>query len=418
MTPIHTIQGAGHVSEMAGGYVSATGVVTGVRSDGFYIEDPVHDNDPATSEGIFVQTEAFPGIEIGDYVQVTGTVTEYRPFSPDTDLSTTEITMPDVVTLSDNAPLPVPVVLGTGGRIPPGTIIENDAAGDVETSAFFDPASDGLDFYESLEGMRVQVNGAEVVGPRSANGEIPIIGDGGQNASTRTGRGGIVVKSGDFNPERIFLDDEIIKHPSLLQTMPPAEVGDSIPNPIVGIMDYSGGNYKLQVNQAPVLKSVDLPTEMAPTVGRNQLAIATFNVDNLNYRSSEDKFKKLANQIVNALRSPDILLLEEIQDDDGADDHGEVDAEGTLKLLIIEIGLAGGPVYEYRQIDPENNLDGGQPGGNIRVAFLFREDRGLSFVNRGAASANTENSVYVNRDGFAYLAYSPGRIEPSESRHL
>ena len=81
VTPIHTIQGAGHVSEMAGGYVSTTGVVTGVRSDGFYIEDPVHDNDPATSEGIFVQTEAFPDIEIGDCVQVTGTVTEYRPFS-------------------------------------------------------------------------------------------------------------------------------------------------------------------------------------------------------------------------------------------------------------------------------------------------------------------------------------------------
>ena len=107
-------------------------------------------------------------------------------------------------------------------------------------------------------------------------------------------------------------------------------------------------------------------------------------MDNLNYRSSEDKFKKLANQIVNALRSPDILLLEEIQDDDGADDHGEVDAQGTLKLLIIEIGLAGGPVYEYRQIDPENNLDGGQPGGNIRVAFLFRDGPGVILCESGS----------------------------------
>jgi len=39
-------------------------------------------------------------------------------------------------------------------------------------------------------------------------------------------------------------------------------------------------------------------------------------------------------------------------------------------------------VYQYRQIDPVNNADGGAPGGNIRVGFLFRTDRGLEFFDR------------------------------------
>jgi hypothetical protein len=55
-----------------------------------------------------------------------------------------------------------PVVIGTGGRIPPNAIIDNDTAGSVEVSAqtAYDPTQDGIDFYESLEGMLVQVNNA------------------------------------------------------------------------------------------------------------------------------------------------------------------------------------------------------------------------------------------------------------------
>ena len=36
--------------------------------------------------------------------------------------------------------------------MPPSTVIEDDATGSVETSGIFDPATDGIDFYESLEG--------------------------------------------------------------------------------------------------------------------------------------------------------------------------------------------------------------------------------------------------------------------------
>ena len=50
------------------------------------------------------------------------------------------------------------------------------------------------------------------------------------------------------------------------------------------------------------------------------------------------------------------------------------------------IAAAGGPHYEYRQIDPVHDEDGGEPGGNIRVGFLFRTDRGLASSTAPAAT--------------------------------
>jgi predicted extracellular nuclease len=50
-TPIHDIQGAGHLSPTAGQDVTGvTGVVTAVAGNGFYLQDPNADADPATSE--------------------------------------------------------------------------------------------------------------------------------------------------------------------------------------------------------------------------------------------------------------------------------------------------------------------------------------------------------------------------------
>ena len=126
-----------------------------------------------------------------------------------------------------NCALPAPVVLGAVGRIPPALVIEDDATGSVETSGNFDPLQDGIDFYESLEGMRVQVNNAVAVGPWhnfGSNREIPVIGDDGANVSPgiRSYRGGIVIQTNNFNPERIFLNDAIVSGP----TLPSVNVGD------------------------------------------------------------------------------------------------------------------------------------------------------------------------------------------------
>ena len=125
---------------------------------------------------------------------------------------------------------------------------------DNDSFATFDPAEDGIDFYESLEGMRVQVNNAVVVGPRSGFGEIFVLSDNGANAGVRTARGGIVIRdlgpeatgdyaSGDFNPERIQLDDALLPG-----STPAANVGDH--GAAVGIVDYDFGNFEVNLTSA------------------------------------------------------------------------------------------------------------------------------------------------------------------------
>jgi uncharacterized protein len=60
---------------------------------------------------------------------------------------------------------------------------------------------------------------------------------------------------------------------------------------------------------------------------------------------------------------------------------------------------AGGPAYQYRQLDPVDDQDGGEPGGNIRVGFLFRTDRGLSFVDRPGGTSTTATTVVSHPSG-------------------
>ena len=60
-----------------------------------------------------------------------------------------------------------------------------------------------------------------------------------------------------------------------------------------------------------------------------------------------------------------------------------------MSTLISAIQSAGGPLYQYRQINPVNDQDGGEPGGNIRQVFMFRTDRGLSFIDRPGGTSTT-----------------------------
>ncbi len=61
-----------------------------------------------------------------------------------------------------------------------------------------------------------------------------------------------------------------------------------------------------------------------------------------------------------------------------------------------------------------DDQDGGEPGGNIRVGFLFRTDRPLTFVDRPGATPTTPNAVVETKHG-AELLYSPGRIDPTNA---
>jgi uncharacterized protein len=405
---IHDIQGAAHISPLDGQNVSnVNGIVTAKRSNGFYMQDPSPDSNDATSEGIFVFTSSAPAANVGDSVNVSGHVQEFRPGgASSTNLTTTELTTPTISILSTGNTLPDTTVLGTGGRIPPNQIIEDDAGGDVETGGVFDPATDGIDFYESVEGMRVQVNDAVAVGPTKF-GETPIVGDGGANAGVRTIRGGVLLREDDANPERVVADDAIVPMPDL-------NVGDGYSGPIVGVMDYGFGNFFIEVTNPVSRVDNGLQREVTVPAATNELSVATFNFENLDPTDPQSKFDQLAGMIVNNLRSPDLIGGEEVQDNTGPANDGIVAANQTLAQLVAAIQAAGGPTYDWREIDPVNNQDGGEPGGNIRQVFLFRTDRGLSFVDRPGGTSTDPTGV-TGTGSSTQLTFSPGRIDPANA---
>lgn len=406
---IRDIQGAAHISPKNGQSVSnVSGTVTAIKSDGFYMQDPNPDTDDSTSEGIFVYTASAPNVTVGDAVLVNGTVNEARPNGAANNLSVTQIHNPTITVSSSGNSLPAPIVIGSGGRVPPAEIIDNDAAGgSVENAGtLFDPAEDGIDFYESLEGMRVQVNDAVTVGATRADGEIAVLADNGAGAGTRSLRNGIIIQANDFNPERIIIDDAIVPAP------PQVNVGDRFSASLTGVIDYSGGNFKLLNTAAlPSVISGGLAKEVTSlNQESDRLTAATFNVNNLDANDSPFKFSNFAGIIVNNLQSPDLLALQEIQDNNGAVNDLTVDATLTYNRLIAAIQAAGGPTYQFRQIDPIDDKDGGEPGGNIRVGFLFNPER-VSFVDRPGGSATSATAI-ANNGGVPELSASPGRIEP------
>ena len=406
VTPIHAIQGASHLSPMVGANVTTGGIVTVVRSNAFYLQDPTPDSDEATSEAVYVFTGSAPSVAVGDAVTVQGTVVEYRAAA--SNLTLTEIgSSPIVTVLSSGNPLPAYTVIGIGGRLQPNAVIDNDSTGDVEVGGFFDPAQDGIDFYESLECMLVQINDPLVVAPTITSfGEIAVVPDNGVNATTLSPRNTIVIQAGDFNPERILIDDSIVA------SEPQVNAGATFASPILGVLDYTFNNFKLFNTQPLVVTNDTLVREthtLTPTV--DQLTIATFNLENLD-PSDGARFGVLAQEIVTNLGSPDIIGVQEIQDNNGATNDGTVNADVTLNTLVAAIAAAGGPTYEWRNINPVNNADGGEPGGNIRVGFLFRTDRGVSFIDRPGGGPTIATTVGTGPSGVE-LSSSPGRIDPT-----
>ena len=155
------------------------GIVTGVRttgsSKGYWIQDPNPDANPATSEGIFVYTSQRADRDrrrrrAGDRQGRS----EYYPLaSGDTvattsNLSVTEIDQTGVTVVSSGNPLPAPIVL-TPTTVP-DTYAPDLGGGNIESTPI-QPARSALDYYESIEGMRVEVDNARVVGPSDSYGE-------------------------------------------------------------------------------------------------------------------------------------------------------------------------------------------------------------------------------------------------------
>lgn len=403
LTPIYTIQGAGHVSPFDGQTVRTSGIVTAVDSNGFYIQDPAGDGIDATSDALFVFTGGAPSVAVGDELELEGTVSEFLPGGFGTgNLSITQIAFPDIAVLSSGNPLPAATILGSGGRIVPnqtvisrdefpdeGQIDLRDAADDAANE--FDPAEDGIDFFESLEGMRVTVEDAVAISPTNRFGETWTLTNQGAEISPEDARlfrdgipTGIALAAdadglGDLNPERIQIQFD--------STLTPGDPGDitngALLGDVTGVVSYSFGNFEVLATSAIETTPSGIAQEVSELAGdADHVTVISYNILNVSPNDT-DQIARIAQQIVDNLNGPDIIALQEVQDNNGdvtdgasVTDDGVLSADLTLQALSDAIVAADGPRYDFvSAVVDEFGETGGIPGGNIRNAFLYNADR-------------------------------------------
>ncbi|HHJ9532336.1 LPXTG-motif cell wall anchor domain-containing protein [Streptococcus pyogenes] len=399
---IGEIQGASHTSPLLKKAVTVEQVVVTYLDDSthFYVQDLNGDGDLATSDGIRVFAKNAK-VQVGDVLTISGEVEEFfgRGYEErkQTDLTITQI-VAKAVTKTGTAQVPSPLVLGKD-RIAPANIIDNDGL------RVFDPEEDAIDYWESMEGMLVAVDDAKILGPMK-NKEIYVL----PGSSTRplNNSGGVLLPANSYNTDVIPVlfkkGKQIIK------------AGDSYKGRLAGPVSYSYGNYKVFVDDSknmPSLMDGHLkPEKTNLQKDLSKLSIASYNIENFSANPSstkDEKVKRIAESFIHDLNAPDIIGLIEVQDNNGPTDDGTTDATQSAQRLIDAIKKLGGPTYRYVDIAPENNVDGGQPGGNIRTGFLYQPERvSLSDKPKGGAR---DALTWVNGE----LNLSVGRIDPTNA---
>ncbi|XBG80138.1 endonuclease/exonuclease/phosphatase family protein [Enterococcus cecorum] len=365
MAKVGEIQGHDHLGAFTHQNVTVKDVVvTAVEnSSRFYVQDLHPDGDITTSDGMSVYFKNH-NVKVGDQLELKGTVAEVfgsgYAEKEQTDLTITQLQATQVTKVG-TAQVPAPVVLGVDRKVP-SQHIEND--GFVN----FDPADDALDFWESLEGMLVAVNHAKILVPQK-NGELFVLP--GESTDILNHSGGLLLDE-DFNPQIIALStgDRKLR----------AKAKDTIEGQVAGPVTYSYGMYKVYLPKNSVkIKDGKLAREKTTIkASKDKLTIASYNIENFSANkesTSDEKVQRIAQSFVNDLNAPDIITLLEMQDNNGPIDDGNTDATQSAKRLIEAIEKAGGPSYQYIDVAPENNQDGGAPGANIRVGFLYNPKR-------------------------------------------
>lgn len=417
---IHDIQGGGHMSTFADKMIEGVeGVVTysfTLSGSTYYTiqtPDALADKDPNTSEAILLYSgkSTWP-IQVGDLVAVSGKVSEYAIDGYDdrqsTDMKTTQINVRNdqggkVEVVKKNVELPAPFVIDDS-NLPTEHI-------DSDNLAVFNPDMDALDFWESLEGMRVQVGDVKAVAPQD-NGDLVTVLD---SKKTNSLHGGLLLEENNQNADRIQFRLE----PNGTARNFEVATGDKFKGPIVGVVGYSYQNYKIYASldemKAKHSKGTAKPEKTTIVKASDKLTIASYNLENFSNNkksTTDDKAGKLARAIASDMQSPDIVGVTEVQDNNGQD-AGDSDASQSYERLIAEIKKVGGVEYKYANINPVNNEDGGAPNANIRVGFLYNPER--VSLTKGNPEGDATTAVGY-KDG--KLTVNPGRIAPTNDAFI
>lgn len=426
---ITDIQGVAFLSPLNGQVVNnLTALVTAKGDQGFYLSGEPSD-DIRVSHGLFVfstSATVLAKVNVGDLISLGGKVSEFRSSSSPNNLFITELTSPSNITVLSTNNTVTPLVLGQDRSPPTQQLSALDSGPDgflsvpnnqsrIDTvNATLQPGKYGMDFWESLEGQLVKVPSPVAIDFQNSFGEFWVYGD--WKLTGKNSRGGLTITIGpdgipDANPETVIIGEPLdgTKNPEVA-------IGFKLTD-IVGVVHYQFGFFYILPLTAPTVLSTPDPTVPASkirstTVDPCALTFGDYNVENMAPTSSH--LPTVAAHISHYLNTPDLLFLQEIQDNTGPTDDGVVSANLTLSTLVSAIANISKVSYSFVDIDPVNNQDGGQPGGNIRQAYLYRPEK-LQLV-KGVPTGGSLDAVQVEEIfGKPRLTFNPGRIDPTNA---
>lgn len=416
------VDGSTHASPLAGQTVEVRGLITqktlartssGGTDNGFFLQstNATADGDPTSSDGVFVYQGRFTDLiggylpQVGDEIVISARVTEF--------FNLTELTGARLVELARSG-------VDVEAETQPVEADPPDDAGAAER------------YWERIEGMQasvpagaLSVDGRDVF-PSSADGELWIARGDSAIARRRNPFARRVFRDphpldnrpplfDDGNGYRILLASLGVKAAAGDNTtlIAPGRTFQRIRNELRGGIYYAFGKYSVQTAIQPELGRGRRPDTNAPPrparAGR-EFAIANYNVENLyDFRDDpgdgcdfsgntgcpgvsppfdyvpasqavyRERLAEQATQIVEDLHSPEILLIQEAEDQDVCRRRGEAlaclgagDSDGrpdTLQELALAISARGGPRYAA-----SSDRDGADDRG-IVSGFLHRTDR-------------------------------------------
>ena len=406
--PIGTVQGAVPAtgdattfqSPYAGQTVTVQGVVTELThegvNNGFYLQNTAAtaDADPTTSDGIFVFLSRFTDTVngyvpvVGDEIRATGRVSEFFGQTELGSVRATKVGTGSVTPFDANPPAdPADAARyweqreGMLGSVPTGSVVDSP-------THFYSSTSD-TEFYA--------LNPASSVASRT------------NPYAQRVYRGTAHPFSGSAG-ELILITDEGIKATDPNARLTPVHTYQRLTADVTGGVYYAFGKYSVSASAEPQAGGGVDPSQddAPPAFARSQAySIANFNMENLydyrddptdgcdfdgnagcsgvtppfDYTPADDatyqgRETEIAHQIVDDLHSPDVIVVQEAEDQDicsvtnGAMDCTAGDGQpDVLQELALHIQAIGGP--SYSTAFDRNGAD----ARGIICAFMYRSDR-------------------------------------------
>lgn len=292
---VFEIQGAGLTSPYVGQTVrTLDNLVTGVAANGFFIQTPDSraDANAETSNGIFVFTGSVPTVQVGDQVDVKGTVAEF--------FSQTEIDTPEV-TLD-----------ATGIALPAAVLLDADTPSPNQPQ----PANE----MERYEGMIARIENGLATGPTDRFGDTPIVA-----GTSRTYREPGILYPGlpglpvwDGNPEILEVNPDGVGLPDVAI---PAGAEITVAE---GPIAFSFSDYQIWPTELAVNGTIVLDPVRAKAPG--ELVVASQNLlrlmDTVDDACSDDvptpavyadRLNKVSLLIRNGFHSPDVVVVQEVE---------------------------------------------------------------------------------------------------------